>query len=306
MTEGVTEQVREPWAFLMGRSPIDDYLSFLVQSAGTGQVDIAAAAVRWHAAARATDELQGREAGAADGVAIAAVPVELDAYVSTFLNDPVVTASYIAVPPSVGVIDLDRVVTFQRQVNLRYTEQLTRLIGDWQVSDLALLKFCLAIDQPEPQISAIQASANTFVFSSLSHDARLLEARLVDAAHITGHVTAGRPHSAVVLQVGYGVNAISVVEVNGRWVLHNGTHRAYALRAAGVTSIPAVILRVTRPDDLSIVPPVQQNSAMYLGAARPPMLKDYFNPLLHEVIDAPRRLRQLRVQFGHEQSDIPG
>jgi len=36
------------------------------------------------------------------------------------------------------------------------------------------------------------------------------------------------------------------------------------------------------------------------------MLKDCFNPVLHETIHAPRRMRQIRLQFGMETSDAPG
>jgi len=118
--------------------------------------------------------------------------------------------------------------------------------------------------------------------------------------------TSGRPHSAVVLQVGYGVNALNVLSVGGRLILNNGSHRAYALRAAGLTHAPAVVQTVTREDQLNVIPLVQQNRELYLAHPRPPMLKDYFNAELCEVIQAPRKLRQVRVQFGVEQLDAPG
>ncbi len=38
----------------------------------------------------------------------------------------------------------------------------------------------------------------------------------------------------------------------------------------------------------------------YLQSRQPPMLKDYFNPVLHATIDAPRRVRHIRLQFGME------
>jgi hypothetical protein len=285
---------------------MDEYLSFVVQAAGTGEVDVAAAADRWRSAAAMIDALTPSEVGAADGSPIQAVPTELESHVAQYLKDPCVAAAYLGSPPTVGIIELDRVVVFQRAINLRYTEQLSQLIGEWQTSDVDLLKFCLAIDQPQPPINASQVSGNTFVFSSVSTDARLLSARLLDATQVTGHITSGRAHSAVVLQVGYGVNALNVVNVNGRLILNNGSHRAYALRAAGVTHAPAVIQTVTRPDELSIVPQVQQNPDMYLATPRPPMLKDYFNPILSQVVEAPRRLRQVRLQFVMEQFDAPG
>lgn len=286
---------------------MDEYLSFLVQAAGTGDLDIAAAAARWRTAAAATDSLAATDEGAADGAQIAPLPPEMQEQANEYLGDPSVAAFFLASPPKVAMIDLDQVVVFQRMINLRYIEELRRRINDsWEGNDVDLLRFSLAIDQPQPPISSVQVAANTFVFSSVSTDVRLLEARLLDASQVTGHTTAGRPHSAVVLQVGYGVNALSVVTINGRMILNNGSHRAYALRAAGVTQVPAVVQTVTRQDELAMVPQVLQNPETYLASQRPPMLKDYFDPALHEVIESPRRVRQVRLQFGVDHADAPG
>ncbi len=36
------------------------------------------------------------------------------------------------------------------------------------------------------------------------------------------------------------------------------------------------------------------------------MFKDYFDPRLHRIVPVPRRLRQVRVKFEIEESDVPG
>jgi hypothetical protein len=109
-----------------------------------------------------------------------------------------------------------------------------------------------------------------------------------------------------VLYVGYGANALNVLSVNGRLILNNGSHRAYALKAAGFTHVPAVVQTLTRPDDLSICLQVQQKPDLYLTGPRPPMLVDYFDAAVHEIIPVPRKVRQIRTQFGVEQFDAPG
>jgi hypothetical protein len=299
--------VVEPWAFLLGRPPMDEYLSFLVQAAGTGEVDVAAAAARWRAAAEATDALTTSEAGAADGAQIAALPPEVQERADAYLADPSVAAFYLASPPTVTMIDLDQVVVFQRAINLHYAQELQQQVdASWDSADVELLNFSLGIDQPQAPIDSVQVAANAFVFSSVSTDVRFLDARLIDAAQITGHATAGRPQTAVVLQVGYGVNALSVVAVNGRMILNSGSHRAFALRAAGVTQVPAVLQTVTRQDEMAMIPQVAASLDVYLGAKRPPMLKDFFDPALCEVVQSPRRVRQIRLQFGVDQTDAPG
>jgi hypothetical protein len=299
--------VLEPWVFLLGRPPMEEYLSFLVQASSGQDVDLTEPAARWRTAAAVVDDLARSEAGAADGQDAGALPVELQESAARYLSDPAVAATYLAVPPEIGTISLDELVVFQKQINLRYTAELQALIGDWKETDEELFDFCLAVDQPQPAINGMQVSGNSFVFSSVSTDARFLGARLLEASRVDASApNGGRAHSAVVLFVGYSVNALSVANVDGRLILANGSHRAYALRASGITRVPALVQRIIREDQLSTIPQVQQNTQLYLQSPRPPLLRDYFNPALHEIVRVPRRLRQIRLPFGLEVSDAPG
>jgi len=298
--------LREPWAFLLGRPPIDEYLSFLIQASPGQNVDIQAAAEDWRRAEAVIDELTVSEAGAADGRAESALPTELASRASRYLSDPAVAATFAVLPARVGLVSLDDLIVFQRQISLRYAGELQTVIGDWDVADERLFNFCFGVDQSQPPINRMQVAANAFVFQSISTDARFLGAALIDASQVTGYVPGGRATSAIVLFVGYGVNALSVININGRLVLNNGSHRAYALKAAGVAQVPAVIQDVAHEHELSVVSHVQQNQQLYLHNQRPPMLKDFFNPALHHVIEAPRRSRQVRLQFAMDTLDAPG
>ena len=243
--------VLEPWIFLLGRPPIEEYLGFLVQASSSNDIDLTGPAARWRTAAQVLDDLGRSEAGAADGQAVSPLPAELQEKAARYLSDPAVTASYLACPPELGILSLDELVVFQRQINMRYAAELQALIGDWKETDEQLFDFCLAVNQPQPAINGMQVSANTFVFSSVSTDARFLGVRLLDASRVTAPAPSGRAHTAVVLFVGYSVNALSVANVNGRLILNNGSHRAYALRSAGITRVPALVQAITREDQLS-------------------------------------------------------
>jgi hypothetical protein len=306
MSINPSEPAREPWVFLLGRPPMAEYLSFLVQASPGQDVDIAAAAARWRNAADVIDGLATSEAGIADNQGPGDLPSRLHANARRYMEEPTAGAAYAFVPAKIGVIDLQHVVVYQRQINLAYAEQLQKTIGDWGPDDERLLDFCLATDQPPPPIKRYQPSDNTVMFQSVSTDARFLGSALLDASQVTGHTVPGRAQSAVVLYIGYGMNALSVMSVNGRLVLSNGSHRAYALMAAGLTQVPALIQQVTREDELQIAPKVLQDKQLYLQNPRPPMLKDYFLGSLHEVIYSPRRNRQIRVQYVQEQMDTPG
>src|SRR6266545_1840251 len=112
--------VLEPWIFLLGRPPMEEYLGFLVQASSNSDVDLAGPAARWRTAAQVVDDLGQSEAGAADGQAPSPLPTQLQERAARYLSDPAVTTSYLASPPELGIISLDQLVVFQRQINVRY------------------------------------------------------------------------------------------------------------------------------------------------------------------------------------------
>jgi hypothetical protein len=111
----------------------------------------------------------------------------------------------------------------------------------------------------------------------------------------------------VALTVGFGANFLTVMHAEGRLVLTNGSHRAYALRDLGVTEVPCIIQRVTRRDELELmgVAELTGNPDRFLTAPRPPMLKDYFDPMLRKIIDVRKKNRVVTVQVGFASTDVP-
>ena len=90
-------------------------------------------------------------------------------------------------------------------------------------------------------------------------------------------------------------------------LLHNGYHRAYALRAAGFTHAPAVIQTVTRRDELALVAAqkVVDEPAFYFAAKRPPLLKDFFDPRISKVLPVRRMERLIEVSFEFDEYNVP-
>ena len=105
----------------------------------------------------------------------------------------------------------------------------------------------------------------------------------------------------------FGGNYLSVVAAEGRFVLSNGTHRAYALRALGITHVPCVIQQVSRRDELDVV--LSQisgpNADHYLRHRRPPLLKDYFDDRLRRIVHLAPTARHVRVTLTVETVDLP-
>lgn len=285
---------------------MEEYLSLLVQTSAEGTADLPGAAQRWHRGAARLAELVQSEGGQVDSHHIEQLPDSLADRSEAFLASPAVASTYLTSVPSVALVPLDGLIVYQHRLNLSYAEQLAeRVAPSWRPDDPQFFDFCLALDQSEPAVDGIQVNANSFVFSSPSTDVRFLGAKLVDSRQVGGYTPPGRPMKAVVLYVGYSVNAINVLEIDNRLILHNGHHRCYALHASGLTHAIAVVQRLSA-NNVSAVPAIQQAQNLYLESARPPMLTDFLRPELFHEIEVPHRSRQIRLQFGSEQFDAPG
>ena len=72
---------------------------------------------------------------------------------------------------------------------------------------------------------------------------------LLNPAQILGHQAFGPVARVLGLPVGYGSNFLNIIEAEGRLLLHNGYHRAYALREAGLTHAACIVQSVSRRDE---------------------------------------------------------
>lgn len=187
MSVATEEPVREPWVFLLGRPPIQEYLSFMVQASPGQNVDLQGLAEQWRAAAVVVDELTLSEAGIANDRSATPLPDELSERAVQYMADPAVRATYAFLPARIAMVALDEIVVFQKQINLRYVQELRALICDSGLVDERLFNFCMAIGQPEPAINRGQTTQNGFTFQSISTDLRFLGAALLDASQVTGY-----------------------------------------------------------------------------------------------------------------------
>lgn len=292
--------------FLNGRPPLREFLDFVKGQSLGGQVQPERQlADDWRAANDHIVQLEAAEAGWADNAIIASVALELEPLKQQVLAHAATQRAFSVVPASVGVVELDRLVVFQKHINLRYVHELRQQLGD-SPSPEHVFRFCLPLDPALPQVQLRQGQGG-FVFQSPSMDFRCLEIAPLDPKLISGLVTPGWPATVVGLVVGYGINFVQVVSAEGRLILGNGSHRAFALREAGLTHAPVLVQSVSRRDELAALamPDIQINPDAYLKAPRPPLLKDYFDDKLRKLMTVPRSSMQLRVGFGVEATIAP-
>ncbi len=256
--------------FLAGRPPLGEYLGFLKALAVNGQdADVRLLSDEWRAANDRIHQLEEEEASIADNPEIGALAPELDQFRAKVMADPIFQRSFSIVPTSIGIVELDRLVVFQKHINLDYVLRLRDSLGA-APSPEDVFRFCLPFDHPQPPVKRLPIG-NAYVFMSPSTDLRVHEAVLLDWRQVSGYPPQGPVSGVAGVVVGFGSNFLNTISSERRLVLNNGSHRAYALREMGITHVPAIIQHVTRREELEVMAAsLQPNPDIYLKAVRPP------------------------------------
>jgi hypothetical protein len=290
--------------FLIGRPPIGEFLGFIRTMSVDGQnVDQGKLADEWRQANDHVNALEKAEAGIADDVAVSPLPEALQLLTEQVRNEPSFQTNFRMIPTEFGIIELDRLVVYQKFINLGFVGIIKSTFPE-KPTEVDVARLAFGIDRPNAEIKQMQLG-NTFGFLSTSNDFRVLDTAILQPQQVLMSPN-GRPVAYVTVAIGFSSNLLNVASIEGRLVLHNGSHRAYFLREMGVTHAPCVVQRVTRRDELEFLGgEVQQNPDRYLKAVRPPLLKDYFDPKLRKVVTVAKKNRSVRVQLGFEQIDVP-
>jgi hypothetical protein len=300
-------QLFDRHVFLNGRPPLSEFVSFVTsQTQGGHALDRRQLAEQWRSANDHTWELERAEAGLADKPAIGKLDPCLSELSERFLASPLYKRVSTLVPSYLGVVELDRLVVFQKHINLEYVNQIKDSLGACP-SPERIFQACLPIEPLQPPLQLGQIASDCFAFLSPSSDLRLLGAELFAPGQLSGYSPPGFMSKVIGLVVGFGLNVLNALHVEDRLVLNNGSHRAFALREMGITHAPCLVQLLSRRDELEAVASgdLVARPDLYLSASRPPLLKDYFDPKLRVIVPVQRRTRQVRISFGVEQLDLP-
>ncbi len=292
---------------LLGQPPLCDYLDFIREMGVGGEdADPRLLTDEWRLANDYYHDLEEREAGIADAVDIGPLDPALAPLAEEVMSDPRYRCTFDAVPGEFAMVELDRLVVYQTQVTRGFIEGLKRRLGPGP-DPVRLFRFCMPLGQPEAPLRARRMGSRRFVFSSYSMDVRYHEPVLLRPDQIRDYHTFGAIGGVVGLVIGFSSNLLNVIRSDGRLLLHNGYHRACAMRALGITHAPAIVQTVTRRDELDVCGPkaVVENPAFYFRAARPPLLKDFFDPKIRKVLPVHKTLRVVEVNFEVREFEVP-
>lgn len=283
-----TGEVQQEELWLLGQPPLQAWLDFAEEMAIARPPGGRAALVdEWRAANDHYGELEQTEAGIADEVEILDLPRKLEPLAAEVRADPRFGRAFDCVPARFAMVELDRLIVGHPYVTHSHIERAKQLIGPSPTPE-ELFRFCLPLDRIEAPVRVRKTGSRSYMFWSPSSDFRYQETALLRAAQLVDFQPFGPVGGVVGVTVGFGSNFLSVIQSDRRGLLHNGHHRAVALRAHGITHAPCIVQTVTRLDELRLVAAraVAEDPAFYFRSKRPPLLKDFFDPAIRKVVAA--------------------
>jgi hypothetical protein len=241
--------------WLLGQPPLRKFLDFVEDTVVDGAKMRQSPLVdQWRAANERYYELEKTETGIADQIEIRRLDPGLAPLARRVRRDSRFTRAFDVVPTRFAMVELDKLVVPQPHVNLTHARNLMTRLGEKPRLE-ALFNFCLPLDTSNAKLQARKIGSQSYAFWSESNDFRFHEATLLSADQVTGYEPMGPIAGILGLVVGYGSNFLTAIESEKRLLLHNGHHRAYALRALGITHAPCLIQTVTRRDELNLIAP---------------------------------------------------
>jgi hypothetical protein len=290
--------------YLTGRPTLRHFLRFATKARDCEPE--CALVDEWHAASEVVRTLEKEEGGIADHPEVLPLGPEYEPLLIEFLKDPIQRASFNTVPTDIALVELDKLIVYQKHIDLTFTGQLERELQP--TPDIGrVFRTCLPYDHPKPPVKWARVDSDSYVFVSPSNDLRFLGALPITDGQLPDCASLGDVVSVLGLAIGFGSNFMNALFTDHRLILNNGSHRAYTLRNMGFTHAPCIVQHVASRDALDVLASreVRSDLDLYLKHQRPPMLRDYFNPQLHKVFSFQPRLQQIKVHFEVSEADVP-
>jgi len=177
---------------------------------------------------------------------------------------------------SLGVVDLRRLLAFQRRLSFDSTLPVMNVPPQYDWGGLIEIAFA----SPNPVICDVIHDRNkkTVTLQSSNPNVQL---KVTQDPAMPVAVYAGSPF-------------FEVAQYAGRWFLRDGYHRAYNLLRAGICRLPAVIVRARTLEELGSVQPRFFSEAILLSE-HPPFVTDFLNESLTIEYDRHPIIKTLRI-----------
>ena len=304
----IDDQPADDFIVLKGRPSLAKFIRYIRDNAIGGLwTNDGELAGEWREARTVIQQLEVSERGWADSPGIEPLPEGMTRLAEIGLQQPSVQRLKFFAPRRWCLVEIDKVVVFQRSINLRYVDEIKASLPAKPTHEDIIRTAVGNIDQRRPAVRAYKATDTSYSFSSASNDLRFLDVVNLDPRSIHDYQPSGCASNALVIFVGFSDNLISAVRAGNRIILTNGSHRAFALRDLGIKHVPCLLAEATREEEFDIVLPgdVKEDREQYLRTPRPPVFKDYFDDRIRKIVPVARVNRVLEAQLNLEKSSIP-
>ena len=235
---------------------------------------------------RAQQRLAEHECHASCPALLAEESKSLHHLLAEFIQRSDLQAEYEGLDWTLGVVDLRRLLAFQRRLVFSPRRQTspTPQQDDWS----QLIALTLGLQRGTDHHFVRNWSATGDLDISLHSNNPDLQLRLSPDAGRSGHLP---------LSLYGGSPFFEVAEFRGRWFLRDGYHRAYRLLQAGVHRVPAVVIFTRTIEELGAIEP-WFFSEEQLFSDRPPRIMDFLdeNLVLRYERAALRKVIRIRVE----------
>jgi len=199
---------------------LPEFLSVVVQTGAATHEDLPRLAEEWRVANDRVLELQDTERGFADNPAIADLPSAVHHLAIRAMSDPVFQRSFGLVPARFGLVELDKLVVFQKHIDLAHVRRVQDTISPCP-TDEEIFRVC-----SQPRRSCLRREPGRWL---RTRGIRVPVRRFAvprsaptHASEVPGLVTAGRPTHVLMLGVGFGSNYLNAIHVDAVLSLTTG------------------------------------------------------------------------------------
>lgn len=295
----------EMW--LLGQPSLQKYLDYVQDSVVGGEaISPALLADEWRSANDYYAVLEQREAGIAEQIECGAADQALSPLIDALRAQPQYHRTFDTLPTEIAMVELDKLILCQIHVTRNFVDRLAARLQP-SPDPATLFHFCFPDGQASAPVTIRKVGSRRFVFQSESTDFRFHEPVLLRPDQVNDYRTFGEVAGIVGLVAGFSSNYLNVIRYGKRILLHNGYHRACALRSRGITHAPCVITTITRKDELDIIGKsnVCEDPDFYFGQRRPPLLKDFFDPRISKLLPVHKLVRMIEMTFEVRDHLIP-
>ncbi|AOW15179.1 hypothetical protein LPB72_21980 [Hydrogenophaga crassostreae] len=285
--------------FLLGPRHLEEWLDEVGALGLSGHLpDRSGLTDLWRVGQKEYARLALSEAGVADNAAIRPLPKSMARHIAQLVELEGVRRTFDTVPVAFGLVPLDALIISQYSMTQAVVDRIAEA-HPVPISPKRLVELCLPLKAPAASFRLAGRSEKEFTFVADAHDMRFLDAQVIEPVNVQQAPVMGHPQAVIALSVGFSANLLNTVRYNGRIALNNGHHRALALRAMGMTHAPCLIQPCASMEDLqqAASSEILNNADLYFDTPRPPLLRDFDNPLLAHSFAAPRMRRVVTIKL---------